>query len=366
MRGYFAPWLFLLLLVACSDPIEPGNRPGDPIAVTGLPLAPVEVETLSQAPSLPGTLQRGTRTTLVARSDGRVSGFAVNEGEAVAAGQTLLTLADNQAEARLRAARSGFEAARAREQEALARHDLAERTFARYAQLRRGEAVTPQEFDQVDTERKAAGQALAQARAQLRIAEADLAGARIVQGFTRVTAPFAATVVRKESRNGATVLPGTALVTLDRRDGWEALTQVPESLWPGLALGQEVRVEVPALALRLPGTVSERLPGGDSGSRAFPVKIALPADDRFETGLFVRIQLPGAATEVLTVPATALVERGQLTGVYLARGGELHYRLVKTGRHLGERVEVLSGLAPGDRIVTAETARARDGARLQE
>ena len=366
IRRRIVPALILLLLAGCSDRIEPGTRAGTPPTVTGLQVAQVRAAARSAGETLPGTIQRGTRTTLVARSDGRVSAFAVKEGGSVDAGRTLLTLVDNQAEARFQAARSALEAARAAEDSAEVRRKMASLTFERYDRLRKAEAVTPQEFDQVDTELQAARGAVARARAEVNSAEAALASARVARGYTVVTAPFAATVVRKETRDGATVLPGTPLVTLDRRDGWELLANVPESLWPRLAVGQEVVALVPALDLKLAGTVGEKLPAAEPGSRAFPVKVDLPSDDRLQSGMFARLVLPGGEITVLAVPGSALVERGQLTGVYLVEEGILRYRLVKTGRRLEGRVEILSGLEEGDRIIVGGIDRARDGARLQE
>jgi multidrug efflux pump subunit AcrA (membrane-fusion protein) len=81
-------------------------------------------------------------------------------------------------------------------------------------------------------------------------------------------------------------------------------------------------------------------------------------------GLYARVNVPGEARPMLLVPAAAVVYRGQLTGIYVVEEKILHYRLVKTGRTQGARVEILSGLNPGETIVTGGTVRARTGARV--
>lgn len=67
----------------------------------------------------------------------------------------------------------------------------------------------------------------------------------------------------------------------------------------------------------------------------------------------------------LTVPRSSLVERGQLEGLFVVNAqGLVEYRLVKTGKNLGDRVEILSGLTEGERVATSQTDRMSDGARV--
>lgn len=344
------PMLCLIVLTGCGGEIEPGRTGGEPLVVSGLELSEVEVRTLPGAEAFVGTVESSDRGLVAARIDGRVGRIAVREGDRVKAGELLLTLEENQARDRLAAAEGGL-------REAAARLDLAEKTHARYLKLFEKEAVTPQEMDQVAA-------ALEMARQSLRQAEAGAGAARTGASYSRVTAPYAATVVRREVEEGSTVMPGTPLLVLDRRGAMRVRVDLPES-WTGrLSAGDELTVEIPSLERRLTGRVSEILPATDPRSRTFAAKLDLPPSEGVVAGLFARV-FPGEnASEGILIPASALVQRGQLSGVYVVREGILRYRLVKTGRRLGESVEILSGLSPGETVVTKGVERARSGARV--
>jgi RND family efflux transporter MFP subunit len=299
-----------------------------------------------------GTVESPDRAVLAARIDARVRSIAVREGEAVRAGQLLLHLGENTAGARLSEAEG-------RHREAAARLELAEREHARTSRLFAGEAATRQELDRSSAAREGALQAA-------RAAEAAVEAARVAAGYARVVAPFDGRVVRREVEVGSTVLPGTPLLVLDRSGAWRVRVEIPESAVGRLAPGMPLAVEIPALGRTLSGRVAEILPAADPRSRSFSVKIGLGESEGLAAGLYARIAAPGGERPALLVPATALVERGQLTGVYVVTDGVLRYRLVHTGRRLGGQVEILSGLREGERIVADETRRAVDGARLEE
>jgi len=155
-------------------------------------------------------------------------------------------------------------------------------------------------------------------------------------------------------------------MVIDRGGGWRARVEVPESAVGRFATGMVLPVEIPSLGRSFRGRVSEILPAADPLSRSFAVKITLEEGEGLAAGLYARLAAPGGAQPALLVPATALVERGQLTGLYVVTDGVLRYRMVQTGRRLGAQVEILSGLRGGERIVAADTRRASDGARLEE
>jgi RND family efflux transporter MFP subunit len=311
----------------------------------------VGVEALPGAQFFVGTVESLDRGQLAARIDGRVDSLRVKAGERVAAGTLLLTITDTPAGGRLAETESARRGAAAQLQ-------LAEQTLARYRQLQASEAVTPQEFDRVAS-------AAETARNALQAAEAAVAQARTVAGYTRVTAPYAARIARVEVEVGSTVLPGTPLLVLDRTGGWQARLDCPETLSGRMLPGTVLQIEVPAIGRTFPATVAEAQPATDPGSRSFQVKATLPDDPALAAGLFARASHATAVSDTLLLPATALVTRGQLTGVYVVEEGRLHLRLVKTGRRVDGRFEVLAGLSPGEQVVTSGVERAVNGARVE-
>jgi RND family efflux transporter MFP subunit len=345
------PLLLALSLAACGDDIAPGRTSGEPPVVKGLTVATLGNEPLPGAQFLVGTVESLDRATVNARIDGRVDSIKVRAGDRVAAGTLLLAIADTPTGPQL----AGAESAR---QAAAARLALAEQTLARFARLKASEAVTPQEFDRV------AGEA-EQARAGLEAAGAAVEQARTVAGYARVIAPYAARVASVQVEAGSTVLPGTPLLVLDRDGGWQARLICPETLAGKIVPGTTLNVEVPSLQHSFTATVSEVEPGADPASRSFQIKASLPDDPQLAAGLFARATHAGGTTDTLLLPAAAVVTRGQLTGVYVVEDGRLHWRLVKTGRTVGERLEVLAGLVAGEKVVASGVDKAVSGARVE-
>jgi RND family efflux transporter MFP subunit len=355
----------VLVFFGCGQEIPPGQVSGERPLVSGIEIGEVFRTEHSAARALIGTVQRPDRITLAARVDGRVGRFAVREGETVRPGDLLLILEENLSAARLQEAEAGMQQAQSRIAALRVRMELAEKTFERYSRLREGEAVTPQEMDQVRSELEGARQELAAAEAAGRQAAAGRSAARIGEGYTRITAPYTAMVVRKEVREGATVMPGSPLVTLDSRESWQVLAEVPESSLDRIRIGETLPVQVPAANLEITGEVVEILPSVDVRNRSFPVKLKVPEHPALRSGQYARVITSGAPEVLITVPAAAVVTRGQLTGVYVVQDGILLYRQVKTGEKVDERIEILSGLSGEEAIVVRGVENARNGARVE-
>lgn len=344
--------LSLALLAACGGDIAPGRTGNEPPVVKGLGIQALGAEALPGTDLFVGTVESLDRAVLTARLDGRVGQLRVKAGDQVAAGALLLTIVDHPAGARLAEAESGREAA-------AARLTLAEQTLARFEKLKAGEAVTPLEYDRVASE-------AAQARGALQAAAAAVDQARTMAGYARVTAPFAARVASTAVEVGTTVFPGTPLLVLDRAGGWQVQFACPETLAGQIVSGTALNVEIPALQRTLIARVTEVEPAADPASRSFQVKAALPADPQLSAGLFARAAHAAAISDTLLLPAVAVVTRGQLTGVYVVEDGILRWRLVRLGRALGDRFEVLAGLEAGAQVVVSGTERAVNGARVEQ
>jgi RND family efflux transporter MFP subunit len=107
--------------------------------------------------------------------------------------------------------------------------------------------------------------------------------------------------------------------------------------------------------------VSEISPVADPVSRTFNVKLDLPPTEGLRTGQFGRVSVPVAEVKLLLVPQSAVLKRGQMELVFVAKEGKAALRLVKTGKVLEDRVEVLSGLEEGEQIIVSETTKLTDG-----
>jgi multidrug efflux pump subunit AcrA (membrane-fusion protein) len=109
------------------------------------------------------------------------------------------------------------------------------------------------------------------------------------------------------------------------------------------------------------GSVTDVVPSVDPVSRSFLVKVGVK-EAGLRNGFYAKVSIPVGKREVLLVPERAVVERGQLNGVYVVdKESVIVYRLVKVGRKYGERLEILSGLNPGERMVVEGVDKAVDG-----
>lgn len=354
-----------LLLTGCGQEIPPGNTQPQTPVVRGLTLLTLAASQIPGNDSFVGSVEAPQRGQIAARIDGRIGRIAVRAGDRVKAGALLLTLVETTAGDQARAAAAGVVEARGGLAAARARLELADRTLERYRRLFAKEAVTPLEMDRVSTEQALAAHGLAAAEAALQRLGAERAAAATAAGYSQVTAPYDGLVVAKLVEEGSTVMPGAPLLVLDRQGPWQVRAQLPEAYIGQVAIGDGFTVELPALGKTLAATVAEVRPAADSVSRSFEIKLDLAEQAGLSAGLFARVAAASNQKSALLVPAAAVLERGQLSGVYVVKEGILHFRLVKTGVRSGDQVEILSGLAAGETIVVGGFEQAVSGARVE-
>ncbi len=159
--------------------------------------------------------------------------------------------------------------------------------------------------------------------------------------------------------------PGAPLLTIEREGAYRLEASVDESRLPFVKAGQTVDVALESLDRRLTARVSEIVPAVDAASRAYIVKIDLPAVPNLRSGEFGRAWFPMGARNVVTIPLAALVERGQLQSVFVIEDGCARTRLVTTGERGPNGVEVLSGLSGGEKLVSPVPPGLADGARVE-
>ena len=111
--------------------------------------------------------------------------------------------------------------------------------------------------------------------------------------------------------------------------------------------------------------MEEIVPAADPASRSILVKIELPADARVRSGLFGRARFSRGSRAALLIPRTTVVERGQLRGVFVVDAKQIaQLRYVTLGQPSGEKVEVLSGLQDGEKLIAAPGDRELGGKQI--
>jgi RND family efflux transporter MFP subunit len=159
-------------------------------------------------------------------------------------------------------------------------------------------------------------------------------------------------------------MPGTPLVRIENTSGFTLDVRLDAAIVTGLSVGDTVDVVVDAdRPLSVSGRVRELSRAMQTDGRAFLARIDLPDDPSLRAGMFGRARLPGAEVSTITVPASAVQRTGQVASVFVVGGDVARRRLVVLGAPVaGDRYEVLSGLADGERVVTTPPASLEDGA----
>jgi multidrug efflux system membrane fusion protein len=296
-----------------------------------------------------GVVEAVRHTVLAAQVSGSVVALNVKVGDTVRAGQVLLRLDARAAEQAAAAAAAQVQAARAAQEEAT-------REFERQKLL----------FEQNYISRAALERAQARNQTTQAQVAAQLAGAgaaRTQSGFYAVAAPYAGVVAEVPVVLGDMALPGRPLVALYDPSALRVTARVPERVAAQLRPGHALQVELPGSSTeRVVPTRWQLLPTVDPASHTLELRLDLPADVKgLAPGMFARAWLPGAEADGrLFVPRQAVVRRAELDGVYVVGSdGRALLRQVRLGRPVGDDVEVLAGLAAGERVALDPQGAAR-------
>ena len=369
----------ITLLAACG-----GTPEKKPEAAAG---APVVVQTTTAAEAdwashyeAVGSVRARTAAVIAAQVMGYVKEIKVDTGDHVRVGQVLLVLDARDLDAGHRAAQAVLNEAQAAAGEvdnaiasAKAQLDLAQVTYQRMKDLHDKKSISNQEFDEASARLKMAqsGYEMAQAKriqvaAKIHQAEEGLASATVALSYATITSPFDGVVTEKPVQLGNLASPGMPLLTVERTGAHRLEVAVEESRLPLLHVGDSrERVRVDALNQQLDARISEIVPAVDAASRSFVVKIDLPADAALRSGLFGRALFGIGQRKVLTVPAAALVERGQLQSVFVAEEAAPATAWSPSAKRRDGQREVLSGLTAGETVVAPVPPDLTDGAQVE-
>jgi len=342
-----------------------------------------------------GTVTAKSTTQVSANLMGRVNSIRVSEGDTVSKGQVLVEIDDRDAEARVEKAQAGLReaqaslveidnsttAANASVETAEANKQLADVTFTRYKELYGRRSVSGQEFDEALSRTNVATSELERAKANVQTivskkaqiaarieqARADIANAKVYASYSRIVSPVSGVIVKKFVEPGAMASPGVPLLSIEDNSQYRLEATVGESHSQLVHIRDRVNVRIDALGTdEIVGIVAEILPTSDAASRSYTVKIDLPAIAELRTGLYGLVQFRRLEKETIGIPGTAIVQRGQLTGVYLVGpDGTVNFRIVTTGKTSDGMVEVLSGLNEGDEVASSDTGRLKDGTKVR-
>ena len=368
--------IVLSILPSCGSNKPVGGEAG--AVVSGVKIETVNATPVPQMYEAVGTVRSANVSVLNAQIGGTMGEVRVKSGDRVRKGQVLAVIDDRSPRAQVDAAQAGVEEATqglAEAEQALqgatADRQFAEATFSRYQALLQKNSLSRQEYDGAEAKYKAAlanERALEAKKKEIQArhqqAQAQKSSAETMLSYSRIVAPSDGVVTQRSVDTGTVVMPGTPLMVVENTAHYRLEASLPEELFGKVRVGEETAVATARGQVQ--GRIAEVVPAADPASRTFLVKVDLPSNCTCQSGEYATALFPVDQTRMMSIPRVALVEHGELEGVYVVNSqGSAEYRLIKAGKTWGERIEVLSGLNQGDRVAVTQVGQLRDGVRVE-
>lgn len=344
------PVLFLgsTIITSCgSDPKPPADDQ----------LVPVDVRTAEKHTSqsthvFPGQVESKNQADLSTIVMGTVTGVAVDVGDEVHKGDILAHIKDDQ----IQAQKKQLEANRV---QAEANLENTEKNYNRIKNLYAEESATSKELDDISTMYEIA-------KANMEALEASLREVNEMLDYTVIRAPFDGIVSRKHADEGDMAAPGHPILTIADPGELKITATVSERLINRVEEGSEIVVSVASADIKhAAARLTSISRAGDPASRQYALEAELIDEElekRLNTGRFAELGIDLDGVQALIIPKSALVERGQLTGIYtVSSGNRAVLRWVRTGDTYGDDVEIISGLKAGENYIAGTDQPLRQG-----
>lgn len=346
-RRRAATWLGAGLAVATIAFIAAGHSSAEAPAAPAKPPAaaplPVQIQVArleSYAPLVAGTgsLLPNESVEISAELARKLVTVAIEDGQTVAAGQVLFELDTRDILAQIARLRAQSRYAKA--------------SFGRYDSLSESGAVSKDERDS--------------SRLKVDDVNAQIRELEVTLEKTRVVAPFAGTFGLRPVSVGAWVAPGQALGRLVDVQTLKLDFRLPERFAGDVAIGTEVTFHIDGRPDELRGIVSAIDPAIDRNSRSVVVRAKVPDPKGMLPGMFATVNVPLKQREAIFVPAISVIPSPTGARVFVERDGKAVQVEVQVGVREPARVEIVTGLAPGDRVIITNLVRVRNGSPVRE
>lgn len=333
--------LFSVLLLSSCSSEEPATLNQKPVDVQ---VATAETQMGINTQAFPGNVESNNQASLSTIVMGTVTEVPVSIGQLVQEGDVLVQIKDDQ----IRAKKMQLEANMV---QAKANLENTEKNLNRIKNLYAEESATSKELDDISTMYDIA-------KANVEALEASMREVNEMLEYTVVRAPFNGIVSRKFVSAGDMAAPGHPLVVVADPGTLKVTANVPEKWITEISEGDSVTVSVSAANISSAGAVLTAVSdAGDPMSRQYAIEAQITDPDaasELKTGMFAEIKIQTEGEGSLYIPTSALVQRGQLTGVYtISDNSRTVLRWVRTGKTAGKSIEILTGLSAGEQYITS-------------
>jgi RND family efflux transporter MFP subunit len=362
----------------CGDTSSAATRPAGAAAAHAVKVVRLQQQPLARSVTVSGTLAAEEQVTLSFKVTGRVDELRVDLGSVVHKGDLLARLTPTDFELRLRQADAALQQARARlgldpsgdndtidpSQTAVVRQARAALTEAQRQRERIATFVERGISAKADLEAADSALEIADGRHQDALEEvrnrqavlaqrrSELALARQQLDDTLLRSPIDGVIREREVFPGEYRAAGTSIVTVVKQHPLRLQLAVPERAATSLRVGQPVRVMVEGDQTVYEGHVARVSPSIAEGTRTLPIEAEIPNQaGTLRPGTFAKAEVVTNESQALVVPQSALVVFAGVEKVLIAKDGKAQERRVRTGMRVGERVELIDGVAAGDLVI---------------
>ena len=375
---------------ACSKG-ETAQARGREAGAKAVKLEVVKQERVARSVDLVGTLAAVDQVTISSEADGKVSRILADLGDRVQAGQPLVLVDREKQQYNLDQQKAALARTLAQYgapdpehlpdiektpdvQKANADLRQAKQAYDRTNELFKRALVPQQMLDDAGAtlQSKQAGYDLSlqnakNLRASIQASEASMRLADRQLRDTEIRAPFDGYVEKRLVNLGELVKTQMPVMSIVRVDPLKVVAEIPEKMAPWIRDGQQVEMHVDAYPDKaFAGKVSRISPAVNTATRAFPFEALAPnKDGLLKPGTFARVHIEsGKMDDVLTLPYAVLQYRYGVNRVFVVEGDKLVAHELKIGERIGDRVEILSGVSPGDRVAANDIDKLTDGMKV--
>lgn len=349
MKKYTLLVALSLILISCgSDKKETSTNKSPAIAVT---VSSVNSENGSPFFTASGKIEAANQVVLSTRTSGFVDNIYVKVGDKVTKGKLLLSINNNDLQAKRAQVNASIT-------EATAAYTIAEKDYNRFKNLYADNSASQKEMDDMTAN-------FEMAKARLEAANEMKNEINAQFKYVDIKAPFSGVVTNKFIDAGDLANPGMPLIAVEAPGNFEVSLTVPESEITQIKSGAKVSVLVKSISQTLTGEVTE-LSTSASNTGQYFVKITLDKTDApILSGMYTSVMFPTkrkTKANIVLVPKNVILTRGQLSGLYtVSQNQTALLRWLRLGKSYGDKIEVLSGLNAEEQYIVSSEGKLYNG-----
>ena len=343
----------LSLIIAAAIGLAGCGQDAEPTAVENTAktvAADVVKVSLGEVPLkavVPGSVVPDQRAQIASRIMGYIENLKIEVGDKVERGDLLFSIDSGDINSKIQQAQSGY-------QQAVAALEDAEADYQRFTKLYKDGAVSKQQYDKIRLQYSVSQENLSAARAGLNQARDQL-------NYANVKAPFDGVIVQKMATAGSLAAPGNPVVVMENLSSLSVQTQVSNDLYAALRIGDKAQVKVEGIDKPFEGTIYTLVSSADPKTRTHTVKLSLPDVDDVNSGTFARVSFTRGERQTMMLPKSAIVVRAGIQGVFVVENGKAFFHMVRTGKEIGDMVEIQAGLIVGEQVVVSNNEQLMNG-----